>query len=149
MNLEQVFSPWDNTTEHTLRFEPPIEDFTRYHEPSALPVGGIVVDRVKTAVNIPRLNVTIRNNFKTRTESIKVRIREWELSMMKHLEHTVGNDPHFKIQLRGTTSGISWRATLQRPTNLKASLIVYLIDSWYNISGPFHYSDRKSQEFWN
>lgn len=45
MNSEQVFSPRDNTTEHILRFESPIEDFTSYQEPSALLVEGIVDDR--------------------------------------------------------------------------------------------------------
>ena len=67
------------------RFEPPIENLLRYQEPLALLVRGIVVDRVDFVVHIPHLDCTTSAD-ETRAKSIKTKLREWELGMMKFAE---------------------------------------------------------------
>lgn len=111
--------------EHNLRFEPPIESLTRSQEPSALLVPGLIVDRVKIAIRIPRLHNTTSGKFKTRAETIKVKIRQWELRMIEELEVYRSSKLEFRITTQRANTATGYQAASQSQT-LKASLITYL-----------------------
>ena len=81
---EQLPSPSDWTARYSPRFEPPIEELTKYQEPSVLLVHGFTVDRVETAVQIPCLHNSAGKYYKTRVEVIKAKIRKWESRMIEY-----------------------------------------------------------------
>lgn len=83
--VEQVPCFTITTAKYDPRLEPSIENFPRYQGPFELLVHGKVVDRVKFAVEIPRLHDVTPEDFKTRAESIKVKLREWVAHMMEYL----------------------------------------------------------------
>ncbi|CAD6584373.1 MAG: hypothetical protein ASARMPRED_001752 [Alectoria sarmentosa] len=111
--------------EHYPQFEPPIENLIRYQEPSALLAYGLIVDQVKIAIRIPHLHDVTSDDFETRAESIKVKIREWKLSMIEDLERYRSNKPKFRITTKRAEKATGNQATSQSQTT-KASLITYM-----------------------
>ena len=87
------------------KFEPPFEKLIGYEEPLALLVTGYVMDQVQIAIKIPHLDCLVSADLKTRAESIKTKLREWELRTTEFIEvawwgtHDRSDDrPRYKSQ---------------------------------------------------
>lgn len=111
--------------EYNPRFEPQIENLTRYQEPSALLMHFLIVDRVTTPIQIPRLHDVTPDAFKTRAESIKVKIKESELRMIDYLERYQSMRHNFRF-ITGRAEMLTDDQAASPRQTLKASFITYL-----------------------
>ena len=128
---ERLPSSNHSTAVFNPRFEPPIKNLTRYQEPSALLVHGLLVDRVKTTFQIPHVHSITGKNSYTELPPFKAKLREWECAILEYVEmyHSEIGMIRKKPQwLTRATSKHVRKAALQS-RDLKASVIKYLVCS--------------------
>ena len=110
------------------RFDPPVQNLTRYQMRATLLVHGILVDRVSIAFQIPHVRSVSGNDPETDMSSFKAKIREWETRMTGYLEtyHSKRSGVQLKPQWLKVTISNYKRKKFLRKRDLKAYLIIYL-----------------------
>ena len=127
-SLERLPHSDHTTAEFNPRFDPPVQNLTRYQMPATLLVHGILVDRVTIASRIPHVRSVSGNGHETEMSSFKAKIREWETRMTGYLETYIPkrNGVQWKPQWVKSIISDHKRRKFVRKSHLKACLITYL-----------------------
>ena len=127
-SLERLPHSDHTTAEFNPRFDPPVQNLTRYQMPATLLVHGILVDRVTIAFRIPHVRSVSGNGHETEMSSFKAKIREWETRMTGYLETYIPkrNGVQRKPQWVKFIISDHKRRKFVRKSHLKACLITYL-----------------------
>ena len=115
------------TAQFNPRLEPPFEELTRYQEPSALLVHGLIVDRVDIVFQIPNLHDNTESDPKMEVPTVKAKIREWESRMVEYLEMYQSQIGIVHRKPRRPTKATSKSVRKVALQDLKASVIRYLV----------------------